>query len=130
MQPRGPASSCDRRTALRKANPRRCPLGIRIACRMAETAELTPRTSLGEIARLFLRLGTVSFGGPAAHVALMEEEIVRRRRWLTHEQIEELLVREPASAPHDLLLHQRDVRRGSAEGDGAESEKQPRDLAE
>src|SRR5215218_2901760 len=91
MQPRGPASSCDRRTALREANPRRCPLGTRIACRMAETAEITPRTSLGEIARLFLRLGTVSFGGPAAHVALMEEEIVRRRRWLTHEEFLDLL---------------------------------------
>src|SRR5215213_9222856 len=58
---------------------------------MAETAELTPRTSLGEIARLFLRLGTVSFGGPVAHVALMEEEIVRRRRWLTREEFLDLL---------------------------------------
>jgi chromate transporter len=43
------------------------------------------RTSLGEIARLFLTLGTIGFGGPAAHVALMEDEVVRRRRWMTRE---------------------------------------------
>jgi chromate transporter len=44
------------------------------------------RTSLAEIALLFLRLGTTAFGGPAAHVALMEDEVVRRRGWLTREQ--------------------------------------------
>src|SRR5215207_7299863 len=42
-------------------------------------------TSLGELARLFLKLGTIGFGGPAAHIALMEDEVVRRRRWLTRE---------------------------------------------
>ena len=41
---------------------------------------------LGEIARAFLRLGFVAFGGAAAHVGLMEEEFVRRRRWLTREE--------------------------------------------
>src|SRR3569833_1749147 len=44
-----------------------------------------PRTSLGELARLFLKLGTISFGGPAAHIAMMEDEVVRRRRWLSRE---------------------------------------------
>lgn len=39
-------------------------------------------TSLGELAALFLRLGATSFGGPAAHVAMMDNEIVRRRGWL------------------------------------------------
>jgi chromate transporter len=42
-------------------------------------------TSLGELARLFLKLGTVAFGGPAAHVAMMEDEVVRRRGWLSRE---------------------------------------------
>ena len=58
---------------------------------MAELVESTARTPLGEIARVFLRLGSVSFGGPAAHVALMEEEIVRRRRWLSRERFLDLL---------------------------------------
>jgi len=40
--------------------------------------------SLGEIALVFLKLGTVAFGGPAAHLAMMEEEFVRRRKWITH----------------------------------------------
>ncbi len=44
------------------------------------------RRDLAELARLFLRLGTTAFGGPAAHVALMEDEVVGRRRWLTREQ--------------------------------------------
>ena len=44
------------------------------------------RTSVGEIALLFLKLGTTAFGGPAAHIAMMEDEVVRRRRWLTSEE--------------------------------------------
>lgn len=42
------------------------------------------RTSLGELARLFLKVGTLAFGGPAAHIAMFEEEVVRRRQWMTH----------------------------------------------
>lgn len=41
---------------------------------------------LGEIARAFLRLGFVAFGGAAAHIGLMEEEFVRRRKWLSREE--------------------------------------------
>ena len=43
-------------------------------------------TPLREIALLFLKLGTISFGGPAAHIAMMEDEVVRRRGWLTPDQ--------------------------------------------
>jgi len=44
------------------------------------------RPTLREIAGLFLKLGTVAFGGPAAHIAMMEDEVVRRRQWLTREE--------------------------------------------
>jgi chromate transporter len=43
------------------------------------------RTPLPEIARVFFKLGATSFGGPAAHIAIMEDEVVRRRRWITRE---------------------------------------------
>jgi len=49
------------------------------------------QTTLGELARLFLKLGTIAFGGPAAHIAMMEEEVVRRRRWLDHDRFLDLL---------------------------------------
>ena len=42
-----------------------------------------PSNALAELAWLFLRLGTTAFGGPAVHIAMMEEEVVRRRRWLS-----------------------------------------------
>src|SRR3974390_641546 len=52
---------------------------------------IAEKTSLSELAWLFLRLGTTAFGGPAAHIAMMEEEVVRRRRWLTREKFLDLL---------------------------------------
>jgi len=48
-------------------------------------------TSLSELAWLFLRLGTTAFGGPAAHIAMMEDEAVRRRQWLSREKFLDLL---------------------------------------
>jgi chromate transporter len=49
------------------------------------------RTNIRELIRLFLKLGTIAFGGPAAHIALMEEEVVNRRKWLTREHFLDLV---------------------------------------
>ncbi|RJR36060.1 MAG: chromate efflux transporter [Deltaproteobacteria bacterium] len=47
--------------------------------------------NLWELFILFLRLGTTAFGGPAAHIAMMEDEVVRRRKWLTRENFLDML---------------------------------------
>ncbi len=54
-------------------------------------AEPPGRGRLSEVARLFLKLGVIAFGGPAAHVALMRDEVVRRRKWVSEEQFLDLL---------------------------------------
>jgi chromate transporter len=46
---------------------------------------------LGELARLFLKLGCVAFGGPAAHIAMYEDEVVRRRGWMSAEHFLDLV---------------------------------------
>lgn len=45
---------------------------------------------LAEVALVFLRLGVTAFGGPAAHVAMMEAEVVQRRKWMTRERFLDL----------------------------------------
>jgi len=46
---------------------------------------------LGELAVLFLKLGCVAFGGPAAHIAMLEDEVVERRRWLSRQHFLDLI---------------------------------------
>jgi chromate transporter len=46
---------------------------------------------LPELARAFLRLGFVAFGGPAAHIAMMEEEFVTRRKWIDRQHFLDLV---------------------------------------
>lgn len=48
-------------------------------------------TAVREVATLFLRLGATAFGGPAAHLALMHDDVVRRRRWLTDAEFLDLV---------------------------------------
>jgi chromate transporter len=57
----------------------------------AGAAEAERPTTLRELAWLFARLGFTTFGGPAAHIAMMDDEVVRRRRWMTREQFLDLL---------------------------------------
>lgn len=74
-------------------------------------------TSLGEIARLFLKLGTTAFGGPAAHVAIMREECVQRRKWLSEERFLDLLGAAnliPGPNSTELAIHIGRERRGGA----------------
>jgi chromate transporter len=59
--------------------------------RMTEEPRREEAKTLRELALLYLRLGTTAFGGPAAHIALMEDEVVRRRQWLTQEEFLDLL---------------------------------------
>jgi chromate transporter len=48
-------------------------------------------SALAEVVALFLKLGFTAFGGPAAHIAIMHDEVVTRRKWLTDEQFLDLL---------------------------------------
>ena len=49
------------------------------------------KANLKEIARVFLKLGIIGFGGPAAHIAMMHKEVVVKRQWLTEEHFLDLL---------------------------------------
>lgn len=58
---------------------------------MNRSAASERRGSRPELALLFLRLGTTAFGGPAAHIALMRQEVVERRQWMTEAEFLDLL---------------------------------------
>lgn len=47
--------------------------------------------SIKEIALSFLKLGTTAFGGPAAHIAMMESDLVQKKKWLSKEEFLDLL---------------------------------------
>ncbi len=53
--------------------------------------ENSNKTSLKELALLFLRLGLTSFGGPVAHIAIMEKEVVKKRQWLSEQHFLDLI---------------------------------------
>jgi len=55
------------------------------------TATTIPQGQIGELARYFLRLGFLGFGGPVALVGQMERELVDERKWLTKEQMREAI---------------------------------------
>jgi chromate transporter len=77
------------------------------------TSQATPdlggkRGSLAELALFFLRLGITAFGGPAAHIAIMEDELVRRRKWLSREKFLDLLGASnliPGPSSSELAIH-------------------------
>jgi len=76
-----------------------------------------PRTSLLELARLFLKIGVAAFGGPPAHIAMMEDEVVSRRGWLTREQFLDFLGATnliPGPNSTEMAIHVGRVRAGWA----------------
>src|SRR6476661_8243817 len=63
---------------------------------MKDSIERLPATpaapsALRELAGLFLKLGLIAFGGPAAHIAMMRDEVVTRRKWISEEYFLDLL---------------------------------------
>ena len=49
------------------------------------------KTSLKELAKLFIRLGLTAFGGPVAHIAMMQNEVVDKRKWMDHQHFMDLI---------------------------------------
>lgn len=47
--------------------------------------------NLKEVAQLFLKLGTIAFGGPATHIAMMQQEVVEKKKWLSEQHFLDLL---------------------------------------
>ena len=49
------------------------------------------KKNLKEVAKLFFKLGSIAFGGPAAHIAMMEDEVVKKRKWMSHQHFLDLV---------------------------------------
>jgi chromate transporter len=84
---------------------------------MVEPPISPARTPLLTLAGVFLKLGATSFGGPAAHVAMLEEEVVRRRRWIDREQFLDYLGASnliPGPTSTELAIHVGQARAGGA----------------
>jgi len=65
-------------------------------------------TTLWDIARLFLKLGTTAFGGPAAHIAMLQHEVVERRGWLSRDEFLDHLGASnliPGPTSTELVIH-------------------------
>ncbi|MGH2565354.1 MAG: chromate transporter, partial [Ginsengibacter sp.] len=52
---------------------------------------MSRKNELKDLAKLFLKLGFTAFGGPAAHIAMMQQEVVDKRKWLTEQHFLDLI---------------------------------------
>src|SRR5512143_2978502 len=74
---------------------------------MSTAAKPTPVT-YSELIKLFLRLSLTAFGGPIAHIAIAEDEIVTRRKWLTREHYLDLIAATnliPGPNSTEVMIH-------------------------
>src|SRR5687767_723349 len=81
------------------------------------STSIAPLSRLREVALLFLRLGFTAFGGPAAHVAMMEDEVVTRRRWVDRQHFLDLVAAinfVPGPNSTELAIHLGLIRAGRA----------------
>lgn len=53
--------------------------------------EVKPKGTVLEVAKVFFKLGCIAFGGPAAHVAMMEDELVTKRKWMSRQHFLDLM---------------------------------------
>jgi chromate transporter len=63
---------------------------------------------LRQLARLFFRLGATAFGGPAVHIAMMRDEVVQRREWMTNGEFMDLVAATnliPGPNSTELAIH-------------------------
>ena len=75
---------------------------------MSTTPDQDQPRPLVELALVFLRLGLTAFGGPVAHIALMEQEFVRNRKWLTRNELMDLITATnliPGPNSTELAIH-------------------------
>ena len=86
-----------------------------LSCLPVDSGHSRSGNELGKLARLFLKLGIIAFGGPAAHIAMMREEVVTRRKWMEDQEFLDLvgatnLIPGPNST--ELAIHLGRVRAG------------------
>jgi chromate transporter len=75
------------------------------------------RGSVGEVARLALKLGFTAFGGPAAHIAMLHDEVVTRRKWIGEQRFLDLLGATnliPGPNSTEMVIHVGHIRAGYA----------------
>lgn len=78
-------------------------------------ADAISRGSVWEVARVFFKLGAITFGGPAAGVAVMDQEVVRKRGWLSQEHFMDLMAATnlvPGANVVEMAIHTGYVRAG------------------
>lgn len=82
-----------------------------------EVVAIDERGSVGEVFRLALKLGFTAFGGPAAHIAMLHDEVVTRRKWISEQRFLDLLGATnliPGPNSTEMVIHVGHIRAGYA----------------